>query len=247
MRIGILGASGRVGTRLVEIIVSNPGLELSGAWVSAASRQLGLPVAGGSVEYRTADASINSHSDVIIDFATPEASLAFQEQLGDKPVPIVIGTTGFSTEDHAALDKFAERRPILISGNFARGFEAFRLAAMEFMRRMPAAEAAISEAYPARKAPEPSGTSRLLSRQLQQARTAAMGFAAPEPVIVVHREGHVAGTNEIRFDMGSAEAVLTYRVHALTAYAEGAIAAAEWLADKPRPNGLYTPADCLKH
>lgn len=247
MRIGILGASGRVGTRLVEIIVGNPGLELAAAWVSAGSRQLGVPVAGGSIEYRAADTSINSHSDVIIDFTTPRASLAFQEQLGEKPVPVVIGTTGFSLEERAALEKFAARRPMLISANFARGFEAFRLAAIDFTRRMPAAEAAVSETYHARKKPEPSGTSSLLSKQLQQARTTAMGFPAPEPTITVHREGDVVGINEIHFDMGSAEVSLTYRVHALTAYAEGAIAAAEWLTKEPRPNGLYTLADSLRN
>lgn len=247
MRIGILGASGRVGTRLVEIIVGNPGLELAAAWVSAGSRRLGVPVAGGSIEYRAADMSINSHSDVIIDFTTPQASLAFQEQLGEKKVPTVIGTTGFSRAEGEALERFAARRPMLISANFARGFEAFRLAAIDFMRRMPAAEAAVCEVYHARKKPEPSGTSTLLSKQLQEARTASMGFPAPEPPIAVHREGDVVGINEIRFDIGSAEAVLTYRVHALAAYAEGAIAAAEWLAKEPRPNRLYTLADSLSN
>lgn len=245
MRIGILGASGRVGTRLVEIIVGNPGLELAAAWVSPNSRRLGVPIAGGSIEYRAPDISINSHSDVIIDFTTPKASLAFQEQLGETPVPVVIGTTGFSPEQRAVLEKSAARRPMLISANFARGFEAFRLAAIDFMRRMPAAESTVSEIYHARKKPEPSGTSCLLSGQLQRARSAAMGFQAPEPPILVQREGDVVGINEVRFDMGSAEALLTYRVHSLAAYAEGAIAAAEWLAEKRRPNGLYTLADCL--
>lgn len=245
MRIGIVGASGRVGTRLVELVLTSPGLELSAAWVSHNSRQLGLPVAGGSIEYRAADMAINSHSDVIIDFSTPKASLAFQDQLGDKPTPVVVGTTGFSAEDHARLEEFATRRPLLVGANFAQGFEAFRLSAINFARRMPAAEATVSETYHARKKPEPSGTSRHLCELLRQARTETMGFAAPEPAIAVHRERDVVGINEIRFDLGSAEAVLTYRVRTIAAYAQGAIAAAEWLIETPRPNGLYAPADCL--
>ena len=245
MRVGILGASGRVGTKLVEIVLANPGLDLAAALVSPGSRLAGTPIAGGSLEYRPADAAIKSHCDVIIDFSTPAASLAFQELLGEKPLPMVIGTTGFTAEEAHRLESFAGSRPLLISANFAHGFEAFRLSALEFMRRMPAADPAVGEVYHARKKSEPSGTSRLLAKELHATRSAAMGFAAPEPPIDVEREGDVVGINEVRFDLGSAEAVFTYRVHTLSAYAEGALAAAEWLVSKPRANGRYTLADSL--
>lgn len=72
-----------------------------------------------------------------------------------------------------------------------------------------------------------------------------MGFAAPEPAITVNREGDTVGVNEVRFDMGSAEATFTYRVHTLAAYAEGALAAAQWLVSTPRPAGRYSLADSL--
>ena len=51
MRIGILGASGRVGTSLVELIVSNPGLELAAALVSPdpASALPAAPVFSASI------------------------------------------------------------------------------------------------------------------------------------------------------------------------------------------------------
>ena len=245
MRVGILGASGRVGARLVEQILTNPGLELAAALVSPQSRLIGSPVAGGSLEYRPADAAMKSHCDVMIDFSTPAASLAFQETLGTKTIPMVIGTTGFTGEEEERLTDFSRHRAMLISANFAHGFEAFRLAVVGFSQRMPEAEAAVSETYHARKKAEASGTSRLLASQLFQARSAAMGFAAPEPSITVNREGDTVGINEVRFEMGSAEAVFTYRVHTLAAYAEGAIAAAQWLASKPRAAGRYQLADSL--
>lgn len=245
MRIAIMGASGRVGTRLVELILANPGLELAAALVSPGSRLVGSPVAGGSIEYRPAEAAMKSHCDVMIDFSTPAASLALQADIGTKPIPMVIGTTGFMIEEDECLTRFCLHRPMLFSANFAHGFEAFRRAGVDFARRMPDAEVTVGETYHARKKAEPSGTSRLLARQVFEARSRAMGFSAPEPAITVNREGDTVGVNEIRFDMGSAEAVFTYRVHTLAAYAEGALAAAQWLVSTPRPAGRYSLTDSL--
>jgi len=220
-------------------------LELAAALVSPGSKLVGTPVAGRSIEYRPADAAMKTHCDVMIDFSTPAASLALQEEINTKAIPMVIGTTGFTPEEQERLTAFSQYRPLLVSANFAHGFEAFRQAAVDFAWRMPDADAAVGEIYHARKKAEPSGTSRLLARQVFEARSRAMGFAAPEPAITVNREGDTVGVNEIRFDMGSAEAVFTYRVHTLAAYAEGALAAAQWLVSTPRPAGNYSLADSL--
>lgn len=245
MRIGVFGASGRVGTKLVEIIMASPGLELAAALVSPGSRLAGTPVAGGSIEYRPAEAAMKSHCDVMIDFSTPAASLALQEEIGMKPIPVVIGTTGFTAEEDERLSSFAVHRPILVSANFARGFEAFRLGVLEFARLAPDGDVTVGETYHARKKQEASGTSRLLARQLFEERSRAMGFAAPEPMISIRREGDTVGINEVRFELGTAEAVFAYRVHALAAYAEGAVAAAQWLVSRTRPAGRYSLADTL--
>lgn len=246
MRIGIVGASGRVGTRLVEVILASPGLELAAALVSPGSKLVGTAVAGGSIEYRPAEAAMQSHCDVMIDFTTPAASLALQEKIGFKRIPMVIGTTGFTAEQDAILTAACAHRPMLVGANFAHGFEAFRLAATDFSARMPDAEATVCETYHSRKKAEPSGTSLLLADQIHKARSQAMGFDAPQPPITVHRQGDTIGINEVRFDMGSAEAVFTYRVHTLAAYAEGAIAAAQWLVSEARPAARYALADTFK-
>jgi 4-hydroxy-tetrahydrodipicolinate reductase len=240
-----MGASGRVGTRLVELVLANPGLDLAAALVSPGSRFSGIPVAGGSIEYRSSQTAMKSHCDVMIDFSTPAASLALQEDIGSKAIPMVIGTTGFTPEEDERLTAFGAHRPLLVSANFAHGFEVFRRQVVDFALRMPDADAAFAETYHVRKKVEPSGTTRLLARQVFEARSRAMGFAAPEPTIVVNRESDTVGINEVRFDVGSAEAVFTYRVRTLAAYAEGAVAAAQWLVSTPRPAGRYNLPDCL--
>jgi 4-hydroxy-tetrahydrodipicolinate reductase len=134
---------------------------------------------------------------------------------------------------------------MLVSSNFASGFEAFRLSALDYMARMPAAAPSILEIYHARRADEATTTSRQLARQLRDVRGATMGVAAPDTPVVVHRRGAEAEVTEIHFEMGSAAVVMTYRVHTLTAYAHGAIAAAAWLISTPRAPGCYALTDSL--
>lgn len=244
MRIGIIGASGRVGTRLIEAIVASPGLELAAALVSPGSPLIGKPVAG-AIEYRAADKAIRSHCDVMIDFSTPAATLAFQALLGDQRLPMVIGTTGFSAADEVVLNGYAARRPLLVSANFAYGFEAFKQAALGFARQMPGAEPQVLETYHARKKAEPSGTSRMLADEIAAVRSLAMGFAAPETPIVVNREGDTVGINEVRFNLGCGETTFNFTVHTLAAYAEGAIAAAQWLVASAPETGRFSLADSL--
>lgn len=244
MRIGIIGASGRVGTRLIEAILASPGLELAAALVSPGSPLIGKPVAG-ALEYRPAEKTIRSHCDVMIDFSTPVASLAFQDLLGDQRLPVVIGTTGFTVADDAALTAHASARPLLVSANFAHGFEAFKQTALGFASKMPGAEPQVIETYYARKKADPSGTSKMLASEIAAVRSLAMGFAAPETPIAVNREGDTVGINEVRFNLGSAEAAFHFTVHTLAAYAEGAIAAAQWLVTQAPPPGRYSLADSL--
>jgi 4-hydroxy-tetrahydrodipicolinate reductase len=247
MRIGIHGAAGRVGTRLVKLIEASPEFELTAALVSPGSSLVGTPVAGGSVDYRSSAASIEQDQcDVIIDFSKPAASLALQKDLGSKRIPVVVGTTGFSDEQDRLLTAYATHRPLLVSANFARGFEAFRRAADDIALHVPDAEASVAETYHARKKSDPSGTSRLLAGLIRQARSRAMGVEAPEIPIVVQREGDVVGINEVHFDMRSAEILVSYRVRTLDAYAEGALMGAAWLVSRSPASGRFSLADTVQ-
>lgn len=245
MRIGVIGAAGRVGTKLVEAILAGPGLELAAAIVAPGSRHIGMAVGGGGIEYRPADAALNSHCDVMIDFSSPAATLALQSECGIKPIPIVVGTTGFTAAQEAQLDGYARYRPLLVGANFAIGFEGFLDAAASFAASMPGAEPTVAETYHVRKKAEPSDTSRRLAAELQARRTLAFGLDPGPTPILVRREGDVVGVAEVRFDLGSAEASFVYRVHTLAAYAEGALAAAHWLVEKAPGPGRYGLSDAL--
>ncbi len=239
MRIAVMGASGRVGLRLVEKILEDPGLELAAAIVSPTSRFLGERVAGTALEFRALEPSLNCHADVFVDFSKPAASLALLEAMGDKPLPVVIGTTGFDAAQEAAIDRHAAKRPLLLAPNFALGFDAFEAAVADAVRRDPGAEATVFETYHARKKPDPSGTSRRVAELIARVRREVSGHDLGEPQIVVRREGDVVGLTEVRLALGSAELRFTHEVHDRVAFAEGALAAARRFVAAPRDPGRH--------
>ena len=239
MRIAVYGASGRVGTGLVHALLSTPGLELAAAHVSAGSEWIGRQAGGSVIEYRPAEAAVRSHCDAIIDFSTPEASLALQRLLGERRLPVVIGTTGFTAEQQQKIDGFARSRPIMAGVNFALGFGAFAKSAIALAAAHPGAFVTIDETYHQRKKRVPSGTTLLLARLIQQ----AQGQGAPEPEMRVHRLGDTVGVTEVALDLGVTKTRLSFAVETIDAYAHGALAAARWLVDRADGPGLYDPFD----
>lgn len=224
MRIAVIGAAGRIGTRLVETILSAPGLELASCIVAPGSRHIGQPVAGGGIEYRVADSAINARCDVMIDFSTPDSTLALQALCGAKPIPFVIGTTGFSERQKKALKGYARHRPILKSDNFAAGFQSLLGVSETLGKKLPGMLATFGE-------------DRRLRRDhhaLVERVPALTGSAPP------------ADTTTIRFDAGGVEITLTHRVNTLSAYADGALAAAQWLVGSAPGAGLYSLADTIQ-
>lgn len=243
MRIAVFGASGRVGTRLVEAILADPGLELAAAHVSPGSEWIGRQVANTVIEYRPAEMAINAHCDAIIDFSTPAGSLYLQRMAGQRPVPIVIGTTGFSTGQLAEIDAAALYRPILMGANFALGFIAFARNVQQFARTHAGALVTIEETYHQRKKRVASGTSMLLAQKVREAQGGSVGAAPPEPEIRIHRVGDTVGVNEVRFDLGDSEVRFTFTVQTIAAYARGALAAAIRLVEAGLGPGRHDAFD----
>ena len=72
-------------------------------------------------------------TDVVIDFTTPEATLANAELCAAKGKALVVGTTGFSAEQKAALLAYQQRMPLVIASNFSTGvnlcFKLLKIAA----------------------------------------------------------------------------------------------------------------------
>lgn len=223
MRIGVVGAAGKVGSQIVARILSSPGLQLAACLVPPRSRHVGRPVSGGSIEYRPADAAMNARCDVMIDFSSPGSTLALQAQCAMKRIPFIIGTTGFSAAQMRKLASHARYRPMLLSENFAAGAYLAALGAAMIGQALPGALAHKAQHF-------------RLRRETRLAQPLA-------PVAGDRRTGDVT---EYHFDVGGVEITLTHRVNTLSAYADGALAAAHWLVNENPSPSLYSLADMFR-
>jgi len=192
-------------------------------------------------------------SDAIVDFSTPEASLALARAAAARGGPaLVIGSTGFTAEQDGAIALAARSVAIVKSGNFSLGVNLMAALVEQAARALPASEwdIEIVEAHHRRKTDAPSGTALLLGQGAARGRdtqldevavrgrdgltgarpTGAIGFAAL-------RGGGIVGEHSVI--LAAEDEILTFSHSARdrSLFARGAIAAALWV--KGKPPGLY--------
>lgn len=237
LRIGVFGASGRVGKLVVEAVLAAPDMKLAAATVSDASAMLGQPVPDGDLAYTPLAGLPFGACDAVVDFSKPAAVMDLLEADRDGRIPLIIGTTGFDADQQARLEAAARGRAVVLGANFGRGFPAFMRLAAALAAAEPGVVPRVSEVYHARKKAEPSGTSLLLAGAVAE----AGGRAGTDIGIDVAREGETVGINGVSADFGPAMIEIRYTVRSLASYAEGALAATRWAVDCPP--GLYTLTD----
>ncbi|HAL06213.1 MAG TPA: 4-hydroxy-tetrahydrodipicolinate reductase [Brevundimonas sp.] len=197
--------------------------------------------------------------DVIIDFSTPEASVALAQACAEADGPaLVIGSTGLSPEQLAEIEAAADKIAIVMSGNFSLGVNiliglvehaALRLDARDW-------DIEVLETHHRRKVDAPSGTALMLGeaaangrgRDLSELQSAPYdGITGPrEPGKIGFaslRAGGVIGEHTVMFASEDEMLTLSHSAIDRSLFAKGAVAAAAWVRNR-RP-GLYDMQDVL--
>jgi 4-hydroxy-tetrahydrodipicolinate reductase len=256
LKLAILGADGRMGRALRAAIAEAPDLSLSGAIERDGSPSLEAKVGPLSI---TSDLAVGlAGADVLIDFTAPEATLAALDRapaFGVKAA--IIGSTGFSSAQDAAIAAAAQTMAIVKSGNFSLGVNLLAGLVRQAAAKLgPEWDIEILEAHHRAKVDAPSGTALLLGdaaaegrgRRLSDLRLAPReGVTGPRPGggigFAVVRGGSIVGDHEVLF-AGAAETIrLSHHAADRALFAQGALAAARWAAG--RPPGLYAMRDVL--
>ncbi len=191
-------------------------------------------------------------ADVVIDFshhtAAPDVA-AYAVKIG---AAAVIGTTGHTAEEKAAISRAAETVPVFYSGNMSLGIAVLCRLAKQAAACFPDADIEIVETHHNRKADAPSGTAHMLFEAVRSVRPnaaehcgrAGEGRRTREEIgISSLRMGGIVGIHEVHICTGNQ--VLTLRHEALSRemLAEGAVDAARFILGK-QP-GLYGMEDLL--
>lgn len=252
-RIGIAGVTGRMGHLLAEETLA-AGAKLAGGIGRAGSDK---PAPAG-VDRFADIAALAAAADVVVDFTNAATAQPCAAAMVASGKAWVLGTSGLSAADEAAVEAAAARIPVVYASNFSAGVNLVLALAEQMGAALPADayDAEIMEMHHRQKVDAPSGTAVGMGRAVANGRgvklddvmisgrnghtgarpTGAIGFAAL-------RGGQVVGEHTLIFASGTEHIALTHRAFDRRAFATGAIRAALWVVGKPA--GLYSMMDVL--
>jgi 4-hydroxy-tetrahydrodipicolinate reductase len=165
IKVGVLGARGRMGAEVVKAVTESADLELVTA--------LDL---GDSI-----DQVVSKGAQVVVDFTTPDSVMANLEFLIANGINAVVGTTGFDDARVAKLKTLVAANPkvgVLIAPNFAIGAVLMMEFATKAAKYFESAE--IIELHHPDKVDAPSGTASRTAELMTQARKDAKSAAMPD-------------------------------------------------------------------
>jgi 4-hydroxy-tetrahydrodipicolinate reductase len=259
--IAITGAAGRMGQRLVALANQDLDLEVVAAFEraqhAAQGRDAGEVAGVGPLGVKIGtDLAGNAKPAVLIDFSAPASTRQWLTVCRQRKVAMVIGTTGLADADHAAIDATAADIPILQAPNTSLGVTLlFKIAADVAKRLGDDYDIEIVEGHHRFKKDAPSGTAMGIADAILAATGKsrdALRFgrqgddaARQRGEVGVHslRIGDEVGRHTAYFAALGERLELTHVATNRDTFAQGALRAAKWIAD--RPAGRYSMADVL--
>jgi 4-hydroxy-tetrahydrodipicolinate reductase len=263
MRLVVAGAGGRMGRTLIKAIADTPGAVLAGALEPADSPLIGrdsgeLAGLGPNGIAISSDATaLLASADGVIDFTIPQATLDLTARAAKAGIVHVIGTTGFSAQDEAAIKAASATAVIVKSGNMSLGVNLLAALVKRVAKTLDEDfDIEIVEMHHNRKIDAPSGTALLLGRAAAEGRGVDLSERsvrsrdghtgarnAGDIGFATLRGGTVVGEHNVIF-AGPAERIeLSHKAEDRMIFARGAVKAALWA--KGRKPGLYAMTDVL--
>jgi 4-hydroxy-tetrahydrodipicolinate reductase len=264
MNIVVTGAAGRMGRTLIATIAATPGATLSAALEREGSTFIGMDSgvlagleANGIAVTTDAIAAI-AMADAIVDFTSPDATVAFSVLAAQARATHIVGTTGLQVAHIEALKAAARHTVVMQSGNMSLGVNLLSVLVEQAAKTLAASgwDIEIAEMHHKHKVDAPSGTALMLGEAAAKGRGIDLNNNA-----VRSRDGHtgartqgtigfatlrggsVVGEHSVLF-AGEGETVeLSHRAIDRSIFARGAIHAALWGQGK-KP-GFYSMRDVL--
>lgn len=262
VRIAIAGASGRMGRMLIEATLKDPEVVLAAAFERPESTFIGKD-AGDLVGSPcgvaiTSDVSAGlAQADCLIDFTRPEGTLHHLQLARAAGCGMVIGTTGFSAEEKAAIGAAAQSIPVVFAPNMAVGVNAvFKLLDVAARILNEGYDVEIIEAHHRLKVDAPSGTAlrmgevvaSALGRDLESCavygREGVTGERDGQTIgFATVRGGDIVGDHTVLFAGIGERIEITHKSGSRMPYALGSLRAARFIAG--RKAGLFDMQDVL--
>jgi 4-hydroxy-tetrahydrodipicolinate reductase len=259
--IAIHGAAGRMGRRLVALGSADPQLKIVAAVDSPSHPELGRDagllagIADLGIPLR---GSLGSEKpQAVIDFSIPAAAEAVTAACVERKLPLVMATTGLTEPQKERLREAAQVIPIVWSPSMSMtvnlAMKLVERAGLTLKHAPGGVDVEIIERHHRMKEDSPSGTAlkfgEIVAGAMGQAvhRHGRQGQVGKRPVgeIGYHavRTGDNPGEHTIIFGLLGETLELTVKASSRDCYAQGALAAAKFVA-RQQP-GMYSMYDVL--
>lgn len=263
VRAVVAGIGGRMGSRIAQLVRETEGFELRGAFEypehPAVGKDLSEIIGGspsGTLIHGRMEDTLDG-AEVIIDFTDATASLRHLEVAAANGVAMVVGSTGFLSDQLRRARELCRAIPCVLTPNMSMGVNVLFKVVADVARRLgDGFDVEIIEAHHRFKKDAPSGTAlklaqivaEALERDLDKAgvyaRHGLIGErSATEIGLQTVRGGDIVGEHTVMFAGLGERIELTHRAHSRDNFARGALRAAQWVVNQAP--GLYDMQNVL--
>lgn len=252
IKVGIHGASGKMGKELINALYDNEFAKLS---VVYALDEIKHTIPKDTIKTNKLD-ELFENSDVVIDFTIKQGAINLINYARTNPKPIVIGTTGLADDGLELIKQAANTMPILYATNMSLGVAVLNRLVAIASKTLREFDIEITEMHHRHKKDAPSGTALTLAEYASAARgldikdamiTGREGLIGArnkdEIAVMTLRGGDIVGRHTVGFYNDGEFIELNHTATSRATFANGAIKAAIWLTKQQ--NGIYSIYDCL--
>ena len=263
VKVGVVGCAGRMGQMLLKLLIHAPGVVVVGGTERKGSVALGrdLGALAGidplGISVSDDPAPLFGVADVVVDFTNPGTTVFHAGLAAKTGCALVIGTTGFDQDQLAALNRAAQRAPIVLAANMSLGVNLLQQVVEEVARILdPDWDIEIVEMHHRHKVDAPSGTALALGEAAARGRGQQLrriqrrqrdGHVGPrikgELGFAALRGGDVVGDHTVIFAAEGERVEISHRASSREIFGRGAVKAVMWAVGR-RP-GLYGMRDVL--
>ena len=250
LRIMLRGCNGRMGKCISEMCAARSDMSIAAGVDIDTAKLFDYPVCSDPAEY-------TGPADVAIDFSSPQQLNSFLDCCISRKLPLVLATTGISSEQENLVDIAAKEIPVFRSANMSLGISLLS----SLITRAASAlgedfDIEIVERHHNQKLDAPSGTAYLLLRSLEDALPYPLDPVfdrsgrrekRPKREIGMHavRGGSIVGDHSVIFAGKGEYLTLSHSAVSREVFASGALRAAQFLSSGIPP-GLYGMADIFE-
>ncbi len=236
MKIILSGLTGFMGREVQALCLAGcRGAELVGGVDAFAQENTAVPCAKSFCEGTLPEA------DCIVDFSHHTCTHDLLTYAVEKKIPVVLCTTGQTGEELAEIEAASKKIPLFFSANMSLGVALLVELAKKTAAAMPDAQIEIIEKHHDRKLDAPSGTAIMIANAIKEVRKHAFNVLGrsghgkrTREEIGIHaiRMGNIVGEHEVIVGTANQTITLKHEAHSRALFAEGALAAAEWIVGK---------------